>query len=102
MKKRANAGETLTETLCAVLVTGVGVALLASMISASSRMQRNYQQKYAALTDAVAAAETASTPTVGTASITVQLGGKTATIPVSLYGNKDWVLSYSYEKETTP
>lgn len=95
MKKLRNKrGETLVETLCAVLVTGLAVALLAAMVSASSRLERKAIQEagklYAAVSDAESVQET-----LGNGSVTVKIGtDPETTVPVTFYGGQDQAVSY--------
>lgn len=92
-KLRNRRGETLSETLCAILVVGLAVALLAGLISAASRLDRKAAQADAALYQAVSQAEgAAGSGTPG--QITVAIGTGTKTVDVTFYGNKDQAVSY--------
>lgn len=100
-KFRDRRGETLVETLCAVLVLALGVALLATMISASSRLDQKTDQAAADLYQSFSGAEK-MTPgadsTEGT--VSVQVGDGTAkTIPARFYGDSDQVVSYRIKTE---
>lgn len=94
MRKLLNRrGETLSETLCAILVVGLAVALLAGLISAASRLDRKAAQADAALYQAVSQAEgAADSGTPG--QITVTIGTGTKTVTVTFYGDKEQAVSY--------
>jgi len=97
MKKlRTKAGETLMETLCAVLVTGLAVALLAGMFSASSRLSKKAAQAAAELYDTVSGAERAA-DTAEDGHVTVEIDGTEVTLPVKFYGEADQAVSYRRE-----
>lgn len=100
-KIRDRRGETLVETLCAVLVLALGVALLAAMISAASRLDRKTDQAVADLYQSVSGAENpalTASPTEGT--VSVQVGEGTAeTVPARFYGNSQQVVSYRIKPE---
>lgn len=92
-KLRNQRGETLSETLCAILVVGLAVALLAGLISAASRLDRKAAQANAALYQAVSQAEgAADSGTPG--QITVTVNGVETSMNVTFYGNKDQAVSY--------
>lgn len=104
-KLRDRRGETLVETLCAVLVLALGVALLAAMISVSSRLDRKTDQAAADLYQSFSGAENpalSTDPTEGT--VSVQVGeGTEKTVPARFYGNSDQVVSYRViTEEGTP
>ena len=92
-KLRNRRGETLSETLCAILVVGLAVALLAGLISAASRLDRKAAQADAALYQAVSQAEGAA-GSGASGQITVTIGTGTKTVDVTFYGNKDQAVSY--------
>ncbi len=92
-KLREKKGETLTETLCAVLVAGIAVALLAGFISASSRLNQKAAGKMAELVEAVSQAETAGSA-LGDGVLTVEVDGAEVQLPVSFYGKSDWAVAY--------
>jgi len=97
---RSKRGETLGETLCAVLVTGLSVALLAAMISGASRLDRKTAQTASKLYSAVSKAEDpgfadSSYPTEASGTIPVEIGeGEPINIDVHFYGHKDQAVSY--------
>lgn len=92
-KLRQKKGETLTETLCAVLVAGIAVALLAGFISASSRLNQKAVGKMAELVEAVSQAETAENA-LGDGVLTVEVDGEEVQLPVSFYGKPEWAAAY--------
>lgn len=97
MKNRKK-GETLTETLCAILITGLAVALLAGLIGASSRLERKSAGGTSELMQAVSDAEAAG-EALGNGYVTVIVDGVETTVPVFFYGDTDWAVAY---REETP
>ncbi len=99
-KLRSRAGETLAEILCAILVTGLGVALLAGMTDAAARLERKAAQTasnlYSCVTKAEDPASSESTyPTEESGTVPVELaGGATVNLKVTFYGRKDQVTAY--------
>lgn len=99
-------GETLTETLVAVLVVGLSSAVLAAMIGAASRLNAVAIQKDETLYAAVIAAETGQDAAAETGKVQVTVGSDTVTFgSVSYYTDKDeenqaigTLYSYSYSK----
>lgn len=73
-KLASRRGETLTETLVAVLMVALASVLLASMLSSASRMNAAAMEKDEALYDAVTAAETGG-GSGETGTVRVTLGG---------------------------
>lgn len=104
-KLRSRKGETLTETLVAILLVGLASVVLASMISAASRMGAQALEWDTALYEAVTAVETqpdeakteAANPTVQ-----VTIGSEPAeNFAVTYFSDEDGTLySYRYEKST--
>lgn len=107
-KLRRKSGETLTETLCAVLVAGIAIAVLMGMVEASSRLEHRAAQTAARLYAAVslaeeAKAETAEAP-VGQVMITFKQDGTpvatdSVQYDVTFYGDKEQAVSYRIKKE---
>lgn len=90
-------GETLTETLAALLVICLASAALAAMVTAASRMNAAAMQKDAALYAAVTQTETHSGEgTDGTVDVTVD--GEKITFDVDYYGD-DTLTSYGYPRK---
>lgn len=99
-KLRSKAGETLTEVLCAVLVTGLGVALLAGMMDAAASLDRKTAQTvsklYSCVTKAEDPASSESTyPTEESGTVPVKIGdGDPVNLKVTFYGHKEQVTAY--------
>lgn len=104
-KLRSRKGETLTETLIAVLIVGLASVVLASMVTAASRMSAQAEERddklYAAVTAAEAQPDSAkveesdSSPTV---QVTVG-DNSTVNFSVTYFSDEDGTLSsYRYEK----
>ncbi len=96
-------GETLTETLAAILIVGLSSAVLAGMVAASARMNSAAAAADSALYEAVAKAESGVPAGGGTAEVTVTVGGESHTFSSALCGDENVPLySYRYEKEGDP
>ena len=95
-KLRACRGETLTETLVAVLLVGLASVVLASMIGVASRLSTQTAEQDAALYAEVTAAETRADGASG--SMTVTVHGRSETFPVTYYGAEGELHSYMYRK----
>ncbi len=99
---RGKAGETLTETLIAMLIIGLSSVLFLTMIGASGRIFRKTEEKYDDLYDIIAAADvrrpsaeiTNGDSTIGSITIKKSPIDTGTNIPVDWYGDKDYVLSY--------
>ncbi len=95
-------GETLAETLCAVLVLALAVALLGAMIYTSYRLEQKKDQATAKLNDAFTKDE-AHEEKLGSGEIGVTVGSEKKTVKVIYYGNGQQVVSYRMEpKGGTP
>lgn len=97
--RRDKAGETLTETLVAMLIIGLSSVLFLTMVGASGRISRNAEKDYKRLYEIISAADNKTTPlsdSIG--EITVKGIGAPATeektVIVNWYGSTDYVLSY--------
>ena len=104
-KLRSRKGETLTETLVALLIVGLSSVVLASMIGAASRMGVQAKEQDEKLRDAVTAVETQpdEAKTGETDSkVQVTIGSNPAEdFTVAYYSDADGTLySYRYEKQT--
>lgn len=104
-KLRSRKGETLTETLVALLIVGLSSVVLASMIGAASRMGVQAKEQDEKLRDAVTAVETQpdEAKTGETDSkVQVTIGSNPAEdFTVAYYSDADGTLySYRYEKST--
>ena len=95
-KLRSRKGETLTETLVAVLLVGLASVVLASMISAASRMGAQALERDTALYEEITVAEAQSSGQNG--SVTVEIGGSSQNFNVTYFGEEDQLHSYSYDK----
>ena len=95
-KLRSRKGETLTETLVAVLLVGLASVVLASMISAASHMSAQALERDTALYDEITVAEAQSSGQNG--SVTVEIGGSSQNFNVTYFGEEDQLHSYSYDK----
>ncbi len=99
---RGKAGETLTETLIAMLIIGLSSVLFLTMIGASGRIFRKTEEKYDELYEKIAAADgqspsdkiTNGDSTIGSITIKKSPTGAGTNIPVVWYGSTDYVLSY--------
>lgn len=103
-KLRSRKGETLTETLVAILLVGLASVVLASMISAASRMGAQALEWDTALYEAVTAVETQpdEAKTEAAKKVQVTIGSEPAEdFTVAYYSDADGTLySYRYEKQT--
>lgn len=105
-KLRSRRGETLTETLAAILIVALSSAVLAAMIGAASRMSSAVLRQDKALYDAVTAAETrpnsARADDPGTVTVTEKGSGREiASFSVTYYSDQDpdgTLYSYRYTK----
>ncbi len=94
-------GETLTETLCAVLVLALAVSLLAAMISSTFSLERKTDQAANELHQSFSKAEKLeASGTEGT--ISVQIGEESVPVEVDFYGEKEQASSYRIKSEGTP
>ena len=97
-KLRSRRGETLTETLAAILIVGLASAGVAAMISAASRMNAEAERLNDALYEAVYAAESKEIYIGGTSNskVTVKRDGveQSNALDVLLYGKAP---VYSYD-----
>jgi len=95
--RRSKAGETLSETLVAMLIIGLSSVLFLTMIGASGRIFRKAEKKYEEIYDKISAADLQEgTPLDNSASIgkiTIK-GQDSIEFEVGWYGDPDYVLSY--------
>ena len=88
-KLRSRRGETLVETLVAILVSALSVVLLVGGITAAAQINRRAAEQDGDFYGQLTAAEEQAAP-VETFHVTVeQDGGLDAKIPASLYGEGD-------------
>lgn len=95
-KLRSRKGETLTETLVAVLLVGLASVVLASMISAASHMSAQALERDKDLYEEITAAEAQSGGQDG--SVIIKIDGSDKNFTVTYYGGEDQLRSYSYGK----
>lgn len=96
-KLRSRGGETLTETLAAVLLVGLASVVLASMISAASRIRAQALERDEALYAEIGAAES-RTGSGSPESVTVTVGGVNREFSITHYGEEGQLHSYAYRK----
>lgn len=92
-KLRSRRGETLTETLAAVLLVGLASVVLASMIGAASHIRAQALEQDASLYQEIASAE--SRTGAGSSGF-VKVDGEQ--FDVTYYGEEGQLRSYAYEK----
>lgn len=107
-KLRSRKGETLSETLVAVLLVGLASVVLASMIGAASRMSARSLERDVKLYAAVTAAETKPDDSAETektdSKVRVNVGNAPAKeFTVTFFSDEDGTLySYRYKKGGAP
>lgn len=92
-------GETLVETLAAILIAVLSVTLLVGSVTASSNLARQADQSDKSFFTTLTEAENREAPLTisdGNPQVTITEGAKTATIPVQVYGGEDL---YSYARQ---
>lgn len=93
-------GETLVETLAAILIAVLSVALLLGSVTASGQLARQADQSDTSFFETLTNAEDRGTPlTEGVASspeVKIKESGTEVTIPVQVYGGEDL---YSYARK---
>lgn len=92
-KLRARSGETLTETLCAVLVMSLSSVLLATMISAASHMNATALEKDSALYSELTTAEERSAAKSEPKAVEVTINGAKVTFAATYYGGENGALT---------
>lgn len=95
--RRGKAGETLTETLIAMLIIGLSSVLFITMIGASGRIFRKAETQYEEVYSTIAAADGQKTPLSESGKITVTGSGSPAEFDVKWYGDASYVLSYKVQ-----
>ena len=92
-------GETLVETLAAILIAVLSVALLLGSVTASGQLARQADQSDKSFFTTLTEAENREAPLTisdGNPQVTITEGAKTATIPVQVYGGEEL---YSYARQ---
>ncbi|MEF9922823.1 MAG: hypothetical protein RR313_04565 [Anaerovoracaceae bacterium] len=101
-KLASNKGETLAETLVAVLISAVGLLLLSGMIMAATRIVDSGQQKMKTYYDGMTAMEQKLNPVTEENHLIVKFGSTVTSdvknINVNVYSDKDSSL-VSYSKK---
>ncbi len=97
--RRSKAGETLTETLIAMLIVGLSSVLFLTMTGAAGRISRKAETEYDNLYEKIISADAqTSVNALPNGKITVSVSNGSATTQVSVsvdwYGSEDYVLSY--------
>ncbi len=96
--RRAKAGETLTETLVAMLVIGLASVLFLTMVGASGRIFRTSEDGYKKFYDKITTADVQSPPADPAGpphgTMTVKGGAAETVVNVDWYGETDYVWSY--------
>lgn len=92
--RRSRAGETLAETLVAMLIIGLSSVLFMTMTGASGRIFQSARNKYRAVYEDVAVAEEKKDPPLDDIGKITVKGVGSVSVDVNWYGNKDYVLSY--------
>ena len=96
-KLSAHSGETLTETLCALLVVSLSSLLLATMISAATRLNASAMERDGRLYSGLTAAE-GRTGTAQAGTVTASGGaGFTVDFDVDWYG-ADGLWAYAFRE----
>lgn len=101
-KLRSRRGETLVETLAAILIAVLSVTLLLGSVTASSQLARQADRSDDAFFATLTQAEERGTPLTASdgvsedPTVTITEGTKRATIPAQVYGGEDL---YSYARQ---
>ena len=98
-RPRSQRGETLVETLVAILIVGLASAALASMISTASHLNKTAKEKDQALFEAINLIYTSESSTTN-ATLSVTIGNEQVPFTVTLMEAADGKLkAYSYTPE---
>jgi len=92
--RRGKAGETLTETLVAMLIIGLSSVLFLTMVGAAGRIFRKAEKDYEKIYGKISEADAQTTSAGDIGEIVVNDGSGEVKVTVNWYGNKDYVLSY--------
>ena len=102
LRKKLNStrGETLIETLAAILVAALSVALLVGAVTVSGQINRQAQVSDEDFYEQLTAAEAQTSPDDAAFQVTIREEGKTdAHIGARLYGGDDL---YAYSRASSP
>lgn len=94
-KRLGHRGETLTETLVAIVIISLSSVLLASMVGAASRMNAAVLERDRVFYAELSQAERQLTPRAS-GTVTVRIGGEAVEFPVTVYG-AGGLVSYALE-----
>lgn len=97
--KRASKGETLVETLVAIVIITFSAIILVNMTIASTNINRKVESSDTNFRDELAAAEGLQNPAKG--QITVKSESRTYKYSVEYYGKEDGLRSYRIPSEVT-
>lgn len=92
LHKRVNRGETLVETLAAILVVALSTVLLVQLTMASTRLNRDVERADSSFRAELAAAEGLQEPQAGVLTVQGALG--TYSYEVEYYGAADGLRAY--------
>lgn len=98
-RKRNNKGETLIETLVAILILTISAMLLAGMSATAIRINRSTEVVDATYRTEVVATEKRENGRTGKITIAEGVGGKTYDYNVDYFGIKDGLTSYKAKTE---
>ena len=99
IRKRASKGETLVETLVAIVIITFSAIILVNMTIASTNINRKVESSDTNFRDELAAAEGLQNPAIG--QITVKSESGTYKYSVEYYGKEDGLRSYRIPSEVT-
>ena len=99
IRKRASKGETLVETLVAILIITFSAIILINMTIASTNINRKVESSDANFRDELAAAEGLQNPAKGQIAVKSESG--TYKYSVEYYGKEDGLRSYRIPSEVT-
>lgn len=94
--KRNAKGETLIETLVAIIILTVSAMLLAEVTTSSTRINLSVEKVDKEYRDALKTVETREFPVSG--EVTIQTGGTSYTYEVNYYGDMVGLTSYVAKK----
>lgn len=103
--RRSKAGETLTETLVAMLIVGLSSVLFLTMVLTSARIFQRAKDEYENIYNGISIAEAQGSPEgqgspLGNNGVPGEItvdGVEDITVRVNWYGSKDCVLSYKVQ-----
>lgn len=102
-KLRSRSGESLAEVLCAVLLAGIAISLLASMVTAAAKLNRTAALADEAMYTSLAAAEGRTqelSASSGNLNVTVENVAAPVVFEVKFYGVQDELISYELDESS--